>query len=448
MLLEQDASTKGGRSDGRRAQTNQMTMHIPAGRTAGAVPAASGATNSVARQPIFDAKLKVFGYELLFRGTATDCSGRFDDDLATSRVLYAGLFSIGLDRLTFGKTAFVNFSRSMLVSDMVRKLPKDRIALEILEHVEADTTVTDACATLRTTGFRIALDDFLPGPRTNALIPFADIVKVDLLNTPEALCEAIPKRFAGGKRVFLAEKVETHEQYRKAIDWGYTLFQGYFFCRPLQVNTREIGANKHVCFRLLKAIQDPSINMEGLERIIRQDVYLSFAIIRYINSAAFGFRARVKSLKHALSLLGLRKIREFGTILLLKRLGNDKPDELVRQSLVRGRFAELLATNAGLAGEAFLAGIFSLIDAILDRPMRPVIDELGLSDDIAAALLNAPGPLTSLLDAVVSYERGDWSRSDDCLKHLPPPGDAVQNLYLNAIAWAEEIMKQSDTHHP
>lgn len=335
--------------------------------------------NSVARQPIFDKNLKIFGYELLFRGEATDADGRFDHDNATSSVLYAGLFAVGMDKLTQGKSAFVNFSRGMLVGGLIHRLPREQITVEVLEHVEADALVTEACEKLKKAGYRLALDDFTPDLGWGSLIPLADIIKVDVLNLPEKECREIPRRFGGGNRIFLAEKVETYEQYRQMAAWGYSLFQGYFFCKPERIDTREIRGNKQVCFQLLKAIQDPLITMEELERIVQQDLFLSYAIIKYINSASLGFRTRVHSLKHALTLLGLKKIREFSTILLLKRLGDDKPDALVVQSMVRGLFAEKLARVGGLsdhAGEAFLVGIFSLAEALLDRSLESLLEEI------------------------------------------------------------------------
>ena len=277
-----------------------------------------------------------------------------------------------------------------------------------------------------------------------------DIVKVDILNTSAELCAAIPQRFAKYNRLFLAEKVETYEQYRKAVDWGYTLFQGYFFCRPQRFETGEIRGNKQVCFELLKAMQDETTTMEHLEQIIQKDVYLSFAIIKFINSAAFGFRTKVKSLQHALALLGLKKIREFSTILLLKRLGNDKPDELIVASLIRGYFAEGLATQIGRvdqSGEAFLVGIFSLVDALLDRPMQQVLDELPLAEEVAAALQKRPGLLSRILDTVVSYEQAAWTRHDECRRGLEKTAGEMQQLYFGAVEWAEKIVSACTDEH-
>lgn len=401
--------------------------------------------NSIARQPIFDKNFKIYGYELLFRGLAIDETGGFDHDGATSSVLYTGLFSVGLDKLTHGKRAFVNFSRGMLTGDLIQTLPQGQITIEILEHVEPDALVLQTCEELRKKGYQIALDDFSTEFQPELLVPMADIIKVDTLNTSPLLCRDVPKRFAAENRIFLAEKVETYEQYRQAVDWGYTLFQGYFFCRPQRIETHEIQGNKQVCFRLLKAMQDEKVTMDRLEQIIKQDLFLSYGIIKYINSAAIGLRSKVQSLKHALTLLGMKKIKEFSTILLLKRIGDDKPGELVVQSLIRGNFAETLARASGLARKAdgaFLTGIFSLMDALLDRSMQAVLTELDLDEEVAAALLNRSGELADVLEAVVSYEKGNWVQYDACMQKFPAVKADVQELYLAAIAWAEDIMTQ------
>jgi EAL and modified HD-GYP domain-containing signal transduction protein len=403
--------------------------------------------NSIARQPILDKNLRVFGYELLFRGEAMNTDGLFDHDGATSSVLYASLFSLGLEKLTQGKIAFVNFSDGLLTSGMIPRLPKKKIIIEILEHVDPDDELINICKALKIDGYQIALDDFVPDLRIFSLLPTADIVKVDVLNTSADICEEIPKRFAENGCVFLAEKVETYEQYRKAVDWGYTLFQGYFFCRPQRFDIGEIRGNKQVCFELLKAMQDEKTTMDQLEQIIRKDVFLSFAIIKFINSAAFGFRTKVQSLKNALTLLGLKKIREFSTILLLKRLGNDKPEELIVTSLIRGRFAEGLVMQTGMpdkSGEAFLVGIFSLVDALLDRPMQNILDELPLSEEVAASLQKRPGVLSTVLDTVVSYEKADWTRHDECLLGLPKMDGEIQQLYFEAVNWAGKIVNACD----
>ena len=402
---------------------------------------------SMARQPILDKSLNVYGYELLFRGEALDPEGRFDHDGATASVLYSSLFAFGMEKLTHGKNAFINFSDGMLKSGLMPRLPKKKITIEILEHVEPDEEVLTTCKALKTEGYKIALDDFLPDNPTVSLLPMTDIIKVDILNTTEELCTVIPQLFAGNNRIFLAEKVETYEQYRKAVDWGYTLFQGYFFCRPQRFETGEIRGNKQVCFELLKAMRDETTTMDRLEQIIQKDVYLSFAIIKFINSAAFGFRAKVKSVKHALALLGLKKIREFSTIILLKRLGNDKPDELIVASLIRGHFAEGLAKQIGRAdqsGEAYLVGIFSLVDALLDRPMQQVLDELPVAEEVAAALQKRPGLLSFILDTVVSYEQADWIQHDECRLGLETSDGEIQQLYFDAVDWAERIVSACD----
>ena len=333
---------------------------------------------TVARQPIFDINLKIQAYELLFRGESQDKDGQFDHYNATASVLYDGLFGIGLDKLTNGKSAFVNFSRDMLISDLITCLPKEQITIEILENVKSDSLVLETCEKLKKAGYQIALDDFPENGDLDPLVSIADIIKVDILNSSPAHCKEVPNRFACRNIRFLAEKVESYEQYQIAIEQGYTLFQGYFFCRPQSMNSCEIRGNKQVYFQLIKAMQDPAIAMEKLEQIIHQDLSLSRAIIKYINSAAVGLRTKVNSVGHALTLLGMKKVRQFSTLILLKRLGEDKPSELIVNSLIRGQFAEQLAIisdSRDKAGAAFLTGVFSLMDALLDMPMERILSD-------------------------------------------------------------------------
>ena len=400
---------------------------------------------SVARQPIFDKNLNLFGYELLFRGVSGDVISRFDPDKATSSVLVDGLFSVGMDKVAQGKLAFVNFSRGLLISDLMLSLPKNQIAIEVLESVEPDPDVLVSCETLKELGYTIVLDDFIYRPKLEPLIKLADILKVDVLNSSDEYCAEMPKRFQNSKRLLLAEKVEDYERYRQTVSWGYSLFQGYFFSRPQLLSTDEISPNKLIYFQLLRELQDPFIEAERLEHIIQRDAELTYKIIRYVNSAAFGFKTTIDSLRHAISLVGNQRLKNLTTLILFKVIGHDKPSALATTAIVRGRFAELIALKAGLvdkAGEAFLIGLFSLIEALVDRPMAKVLAELNLNSEITDALLRKPGKLTSVLEIVIAYEQATWEKYDLYLPMIGLREETVGKLYLEALGWVAEIERQ------
>lgn len=397
----------------------------------------------IARQPIFDNNLKIYAYELLFRRISTNDSSEFDPEEATSSVLVNGMFLIGLKELTKGKPAFVNFSRKMLINDVMTFLPHKDIAIEILETVEPDEKCLQACIKLKKAGYKIVLDDFVYHTKFDPFIAIADIIKVDFLLTSPAECEAFPKRFKHRKDlIFLAEKVETYEQYAKAEKWGYSLFQGYFFCKPVVLNTRDIQGNRLIYFEILKELNDPLVSFDQLEQIIQRDVSLSYKILKYVNSAAIGVRTKINSVRQALAMLGRSNMEKLITLVLLKGLGADKPNELIVTSIIRGRFAELVAAHLNLRGQtstAFLIGMFSLVEALLDQSMDKILNDLSLSDEIASALRRQASILTSILEVVIAYEEGNGEKYGTYCRKLGLENEAVKKMYSDAVAWEAAI---------
>jgi len=403
----------------------------------------------IARQPIFDTKLRIYGYELLYRSNAVAAAMALnfftpcDPDQATSSVLTNSMFLFGMEKLTQGRPAFVNFSQRLLVSDVMTFLPNRDIAVELLETVEPDALTLAACEKLKANGYKIVLDDFVYHPRMDPLIDIADILKIDFLTSDPSYCEAITKQFR--KRtdlIFLAEKVETYEQYRQALSWGYTLFQGYFFCKPVVVDTHDIQGNKLVYFKLLKELNNPKVGLNQLEEIIHRDISLSYKILKYIKSAGFGLKERITSIKQAVAMMGSEKLAKFVTLVLLKGLGEDKPSELVVRSIIRGRFAELLAESLKFEdqiGDAFLMGMFSLMDALLDRPMNKILEELPLNENVSNALQRRPSTLTLILETIIAYEEGDWDKYDIYCQTIGLDNETARTLYLEAVAWIENM---------
>ena len=400
----------------------------------------------IARQPIFDINLKIYGYELLFRRISLTASADFDPEEATSSVLVNGMFLIGLEELTKGKPAFVNFSRKMLINDVMTFLPNKDIAIEILETVEPDERCLLACTELKKAGYKIVLDDFVYHPKFDPFIAIADIIKVDFLLSSAVECEALPRRFKNRTDlIFLAEKVENYDQYIQGMKWGYSLFQGYFFCKPVVLNTRDIQGNKLVYFELLKELNNPLVSFDQLEQIIQRDIALSYKILKYVNSAALGIRTKINSIKQALAMLGRKNMEKFITLVLLKGLSTDKPSELIVTSLIRGRFAELVTSHLDLKEQmstAFLVGIFSLVEALLDQSMEKVLSDLSLSDDISTALRRGPNILTFILEMIIAYEQGDGGTYEIYCRVLGLKNEDVKKMYLDAVIWVTKIEEE------
>lgn len=394
----------------------------------------------VARQPIFDRKKNVTAYELLFRSSIENFyDGSLDGDRSTSRVISNSLLVIGLDKLTNGKKAFINFTRNLIIKGAPSMLPREHIAVEILESVEPDPEVIAACRELKASGYMIVLDDFVFDERYAPLIELADIIKVDFMTTESAARKDMVQRCGNTKVQFLAEKVETGAAFQEALDAGYAYFQGYFFSKPMVIAGRDIPGNKLSYLRVLHEVNKPEIEFERLEAVVRHDVSLSYKLLRFINSAFFRFSVKVESIKHALFLLGTKEIKKWVSVVALSGMGFDKPQELLTLSLTRARFCEILAPRAGLeqrSSDLFMTGLFSVIDALIDRPMQVVLTELPLDDDIKQALLGKDNILRDVFGLVLSYERAEWSTTSVYAQKLRVNEGELPEMFFDSVNWA------------
>lgn len=392
----------------------------------------------IGRQPIYDRELRVIGYELLYRGGEGNRAGEIDGDRATSQVLVNAFLEIGLERLVGDRLAFINLTRAFLTAFPELGLPRERVVLEVLEDIEVDEEVVAAVRGLSRKGYRIALDDFIFHERLRPLVDLADIIKIDVLAlSAEALAEHVA-RLRHPRRRLLAEKVEDQAMFRRCRELGFDYFQGYFFCRPEVVKGRRPPPNRMAVLRLLAELQDPRTTAERLEALVGADAALGYRLVRLVNSPWFGLRTRVDSLRRAIVVLGTRQLRALASVLAMARI-EGKPSELMTLALVRARMCELLAARSGRADPqaAFTAGLFSVLDALLDQPMDELLEELPLADEVAAALARREGPVGAILDCVLRYEHAEWERA--CCPGLRP--EAVRDAYLEALDWAREVQR-------
>ena len=320
----------------------------------------------VARQPIFNQQQEVYAYELLYRSGINKFYSCLDGDQASSEVITNSFLLIGLETLTRGKKAFINFTKNLLEDEVAILLPQEHIVIEILQDIEPDEKTLQACKKLKEMGYRLALDDFVYDDKFIPLIELADIIKVDFLTTDEEERGALVQRIGLQKNSFLAEKVETREDFVQAVEMGYSYFQGYFFSKPLIVASRDIPSFKLTYIKILQEIHKPEIDFDQLEKLIKTDVSLSYKLLKFINSLAFGFYSEIRSIKQALTILGEKEIRKWLSLISLQSVGKNKPDELMITALCRARFCELIASRVGLgdrSSDLFLLGMFSVIDA-------------------------------------------------------------------------------------
>jgi EAL and modified HD-GYP domain-containing signal transduction protein len=389
----------------------------------------------LARQPIFDRKTRAVGYEVLFRAGPEVVLGEASPEHATAEVGVQALLDIGLDRLVGRKNAWINIPRNVLVSGVWEFFPPERVVLELLEDIEADDEVLRSMQRARGLGYALALDDFVLSARTEALVPFADYVKLDVVAlSDEELLRSI-RALRRPKLEILAEKVETHAVYTRMRQMGCDLFQGYFFARPKLVKGRRLPNNRLALLRVVAGLQDANSSLERIEELIRADVGLSYRLLRYVNSVAIGMLAPIESIRHAIMTLGLDRVRACVMVLLLTAF-DERPDELITMSLVRARYCQLLCEFQGLdAQRGFLVGLFSSIDAFLDRELSTVVKVMGLADELARALIDHEGELGLVLEAAIACETANWQRLGETKFFTSSSREA----YLEALAWSAQV---------
>jgi len=400
----------------------------------------------VARQPILDLEHNIYGYELLFRSGLQNYFDFPDQDEAANRLIANSFLLFGVEELTGGAKAFVNFTHETLTKDFGTVLPPQFTVIEILETVAAAPETRQACERLKKLGFTLALDDFVYRPELEPLLNLADIIKVDVLATTAAQQLEMAQKLLPRGKILLAEKVETQEVFERTKAMGYTLFQGYFFCRPVILTRKDIPTFKMHYLRLLQQVHDPEMDFQNLARTIRNEISISYKLLKYINSAAFALRHKVGSIEQALALLGEKDIKTWVSLLTLTGMAEDKPSELVVCSLIRARACELLAPLMHLEdrrSELFLMGLFSLLDAILDRPLEEVLAEIPMAQDVRTALLGVSGKLREYLDLVVALERGDWKNLMRICTDLKLAEASIPSLYIGAMRWADSLFAEN-----
>jgi EAL and modified HD-GYP domain-containing signal transduction protein len=402
-----------------------------------------GIEKYLARQPIFDRREAVFGYELLLRSSLENFFKPLDPG-RVSELQVDNYLLFGLETLTGGRRAFVNFNREALVRDYAFLLPRERIVVEILEDVHPDADVIAACQRLKHSGYLIALDDFVPSGQMESLVSFANIVKVDFLRTSDQDRRMIAKWLAPLGIKLLAEKIEHREDIGSALETGYSLFQGFFYCKPQVLTARDIPGFRPNYARMLRAVSRRELNLLEIEQILKQEPSLLYKLLRYLNSAYFYLCQEVTSIRHALALLGEDNIRRWTYVVALVDLAKDKPDELVVVSLVRARFCELLAPRLGLRNretDLFLLGLLSAMEAIVGREMAALLEEVPLAEDVKEALTGTANRFRCVLDITLGYERGDWQQVHAAEVGLGLGESQVPDLYLQSVEWTRRIYR-------
>jgi c-di-GMP-related signal transduction protein len=396
----------------------------------------------VARQPIFDIKKCIFGYELLFRADIANFFPEIEGDSATSKLLSNSFFNIGIEKIAGSNLAFINFTQELLLQQLPLMFSQDRLVVEILENVQPERDVIEACQEIALNGYIIVLDDFFYKPSLEPLIDVADIIKIDVKATPlEEVGDLVKKMTKRGVDL-LAEKVETYDEFNKALEMGFRYFQGFFFSKPVVLAGKEISTPQMQLLEIMAEVNKEDFEFNRLEKMIVRDASISYKLMRLINSVYFRRAKEISSIRQAIVMIGEAGIRRFLSLISMAGLAANKPDELIKVSLVRAKFCELLGNHPGRStetSELFTLGLFSLIDAIMDDSMENLMSQIPLSSNIKEVLISGTGNLSGYLSLVESYEKGDWEEIEEATKIIGIAQDNLPRQYIESLSWADSL---------
>jgi len=393
----------------------------------------------IGRQPIFNASLKVVGYELLFRSGNVDAFDGSDGNTATSKLINNALMEIGLDEVVGDVPAYINFTKDLIVNGVAELLPEDRVVLEILETVNVDQELIDGVKALVAAGYIIALDDFTFSDEWVPLIELAHIIKIDVMMHS---IDDVRKQLGylkGSKAKLLAEKVETQEEYDELKNEGFDYFQGYFFSKPTVLSAKELSSDNVSLLRLLAELQNSDVEIQDIEKLISQNISLSYKLFRYINSAAFAVKNEITSIKQIVVYFGLQRLKDWVSLMALA--GNeDKPTELIHTGLVRAKMCELIADEIDVVDRDsyFVVGLFSILDALLDQPLDIILKQLPLDEPVNLALLESEGGRGKALSCSLSCEQCDW----DEIKFPDISLARLSDMYQEATSWSRQTLSE------
>lgn len=392
----------------------------------------------IARQPVFDNKMQVYGYALLYEQNSNPHLTEQAEGPSGAELLYDSFFIIGIDDLTNGTNALIHFSKDLLETDIPISLPKQRIVVEVLEHDYSSAVSMEDCKKIKEKGFLLSLDGFILDDVNLSLLEISDLIKIDFTAATIETQAALIRKYKD-KVTFFADHIDTREDYKRAVEIGYSLFQGDFFSKPSFVNSKEIETLDMNLFNLVQELDSEEPNFSVISDIIEHDLGLSYKLLKFVNSAYIASWYKINSIPRATSYLGTRRLRQFLLLMMVKNLSNPENTELIRLSLVRGKLMSLIVQELGMkeaGSEYFFTGLFSMIDVLLNREMEDILKELPLINQVKQALLGEPNDLKRMLDFVVCYEKAQWDQIDGRYPMDELGKGKLSSLYLDALKWA------------
>lgn len=394
----------------------------------------------VARQAILNRNQNVVAYELLFRDSPENCFPGVSDGQATARLIMENQLNLGTRHITSGKKALINIGPESLKLDLCDFLPCKDVVIELLETIEPSDDTYELCRKLFHCNYKLALDDFVYKPQWERFLKLVSLIKFDIRLTPLADIPPVVNKLKKYKNIkLLAEKIETDEEYKLARKMGFDYFQGYYFARPVMIEQKDIHYNYGLVIAIYAEVMKANPDVKVITGLFELDAALAYKLLRLLNSGVFPLQSQISSLKQALVYLGQARLKKFVSLIVTAHTVRDKPIELMQMCVIRARFCELIACRVAkqVQGEAFLTGLFSLLDAILDKPMELLVDKLPFPDEIKAALMGEKNNLYYILETVKAYETGSWWALEKAVLLINLDSAFLPKLYKQAVQWAD-----------
>ncbi|RQW63281.1 EAL and HDOD domain-containing protein [Vibrio viridaestus] len=398
----------------------------------------------IARQPILSKDSNLFGYELLFRDGPNNSFPNIDPTLATGKIITDNFLNVH-NRVCGDTFSFVNFTYDSLIQEIPTLLPANKLVIEILETCQPTDELLSAVKSMRSKGYHLALDDFIPAPEWQRFLPYIDFIKFDISTFPIKKAQSIIRKLSLTKIRFLAERVETHEEFQEAILAGFDLFQGYFFSKPELLKNKKLEAAVMNVLHLFKQTTKAPLNYDVIESIISRDLSLSYKLLALVNNSP-AIQVKINSFKQAIAYLGEEKLRKFIALLAITNVGKDKPQYLYGLSIQTARFCERIASETKVAdsGSAFLTGMFCYLETLLEIPLSFILNELPIEDEVKAALLGNETVLGKLLKIALCYEHADWISLEVLATEFSLTENQISNYYAEAIQWTSELFVDAE----
>ncbi|MDO6720825.1 HDOD domain-containing protein [Psychrosphaera sp. 1_MG-2023] len=397
----------------------------------------------VARQPIVDKHNNLYAYELLFRDTENNTFPKIHPDTATTTLIAENELTMGLQKVTDNKLAFVNFPTDTLINNFPDFIDPSTVIIEILEDVEVSDKLISVLETLSKKGYVFALDDFDFDEKWLPIVPFAQIVKVDIQLVSLLQCMKQIRREEYKHVIWLAEKVETEKQFAQYLSLGFTYFQGYYFSPPEMLKKNKVSLSQNLVVELISLVSEPKLNYNTLEQLFLKDITLTYKLLRFLNNANKQLEKEIESVRHALIYLGEHEVKKYLSLLLIANLASDKNSDLVLKSLQRAKFCEIVLTNATdnkFDDRAFLAGMLSQIDLILGYPLDDVLQLIPLHPEIKAALVKIECRRSIALQIAKAKEQNNEELVVKYAEQLDAPMEKVDAAYAFALDWSKTII--------